>query len=76
LIEEGSPVASFGGLKRDIASITRRRGCVFMWTIRGSRLIGIGRGRICRQRLLGILGIGRSRSARRALARIIHGGES
>jgi len=75
LIERGTPVSSFGGLKRYIVAVMemRGRGRATIWTIRGWGLIDVGRGRIWRERLLGILGIRRSTCARRALARIIHG---
>jgi hypothetical protein len=79
LIERGTPVSSFGGLKRYIVAVMttvvemRGRGRATIRSIRGWGLIDVGRGRIWRERLLGILGIGRSMCARRALARIIHG---
>jgi hypothetical protein len=74
LIERGSPVSSFGVLKRYIVatSVMKLRRRTIVRALR-SRLIDVGRGRIWRQRLMRVLGVGRPRCARWALAGIIHG---
>jgi len=75
-IERGSPVSSFGVLKRDVVgmvtSVVELRGRAIV-RARRSRLIDMGRGRIWRQRLMRVLGVGWSRGARWTLAGIIHG---
>jgi hypothetical protein len=58
LIKRGSPVSSFGGLKRDIVDVVTRvvemRGSGTVWVIRRWGLIDVGRRRTRGQRLLGI----------------------